>query len=54
MTRSEVMKKAWQYRKAGKTWSESLKAAYADAFLKFDFAPKFGTGTRGFCAVRVA
>jgi hypothetical protein len=45
MTRSEIMKKAWQYRKSGRTWSESLKAAWADAFLgSLDFGPQIGIG----------
>jgi hypothetical protein len=42
---SEVNRKAWVYKKAGKTWSESMKAAWSDVyFTGLDFtmseAPK--------------
>ncbi|MDR1902412.1 MAG: hypothetical protein LBQ88_09060 [Treponema sp.] len=39
MNRSKVMKKAWEIRRGGKSWSDSLKAAWADAFFNgLDFA----------------
>jgi hypothetical protein len=33
MNRSDVTKKAWTYRREGKTWRESMKAAWNDAFF---------------------
>jgi hypothetical protein len=34
---SEVNKKAWVYKKAGKTWSEAMKQAWDDVTWGMDF-----------------
>jgi hypothetical protein len=33
---SEVNRKAWVYKKAGKTWSAAMKAAWADVIWSMD------------------
>jgi hypothetical protein len=40
MNRHEVMVRAWQIRRTGKSWSESLKAAWNQVFFdSLDFGP---------------